>query len=210
MRNIKKNCLVFAAAVLISLSAPGAIAFADNSALANTQLAAVYENGQSYCNLSDFEHEVRVKLTDAQGNPLAGKKVEWKENSGEFYGLILKYNQTVTDSDGVAKNNITVMFPSFTKGKIITIDSAVSADFPGDTEYMASAGSVKVYRKLISSYKAGDGNMDGSVDALDLAALRMYLLGNKSAIINPSAVDMDNDRSLDAVDLALLKAILLR
>jgi hypothetical protein len=60
------------------------------------------------------------------------------------------------------------------------------------------------------SYKMGDANMDGGADALDLAALGMFLLNKKDVVIDTLAVDMNNDGKLDAIDFALLKASLLR
>lgn len=54
----------------------------------------------------------------------------------------------------------------------------------------------------------GDVNSDKSVDALDLAALKKYLLGG-SASIDVKAADTYKDGNIDAIDMATLKKFLL-
>lgn len=55
----------------------------------------------------------------------------------------------------------------------------------------------------------GDVNADGSVNALDAAALRDYLITKRSELPNWQAGDMNADGRLDACDLTLLKRSLL-
>ena len=55
----------------------------------------------------------------------------------------------------------------------------------------------------------GDANGDGSIDALDLAAVKMKLLGNNVSNWNEANADANNDGSVDALDLALIKKMLL-
>lgn len=54
----------------------------------------------------------------------------------------------------------------------------------------------------------GDANDDGKVDALDFAAVKMYLL-NSSTTINLKNADMNEDGAVDALDFAALKKVLL-
>ncbi|EGD45884.1 glycoside hydrolase family 9 [Ruminiclostridium papyrosolvens DSM 2782] len=54
----------------------------------------------------------------------------------------------------------------------------------------------------------GDVNSDKSVDALDLAAIKLYLLGGSSSI-DVKAADTYKDGTIDAIDLATLKKFLL-
>ncbi|QNU66059.1 cellulase family glycosylhydrolase [Ruminiclostridium herbifermentans] len=56
--------------------------------------------------------------------------------------------------------------------------------------------------------KYGDVNNDGDINALDIAALKMYLLGVNQSI-DLKAADVNVDNSVDAIDFALLKKYLL-
>ncbi|CUH93326.1 glycoside hydrolase family 9 protein [Herbinix luporum] len=55
----------------------------------------------------------------------------------------------------------------------------------------------------------GDVNGDGSIDALDFAALKRYLLTQDITAINYENSDMNSDGVVDAIDFALLKKLLL-
>ncbi|WP_242855742.1 dockerin type I repeat-containing protein [Ruminiclostridium josui] len=55
---------------------------------------------------------------------------------------------------------------------------------------------------------AGDINKDGNIDALDVALLKKYLLGN-ALEYDVSVADMNSDKNIDALDFALLKKTLL-
>ena len=56
----------------------------------------------------------------------------------------------------------------------------------------------------------GDLNMDKSIDALDLAAMKMHLLGSKPLTGDAlKAADMNSDGSVDAIDFAKLKMYML-
>ncbi len=56
--------------------------------------------------------------------------------------------------------------------------------------------------------KYGDVNSDGDINALDIAALKMYLLGVGQEI-DTKAADLNTDNSIDAIDFANLKRYLL-
>ncbi len=81
-------------------------------------------------------------------------------------------------------------------GKFIGLDHKINL---GRTGTHVGAG---------SEIQTGDVNSDGMVNALDLAVLKMYLLGG-SAAIDRSAADMNSDGSIDAIDMILLKQLLL-
>lgn len=58
--------------------------------------------------------------------------------------------------------------------------------------------------------KTGDLNLDGNIDALDLAAMKMHLLGSKILTGDAlKAADMNSDGSIDALDFAKLKMYML-
>jgi hypothetical protein len=56
----------------------------------------------------------------------------------------------------------------------------------------------------------GDINSDGSIDSIDLALLKMILLGNTVENANMLAADVNKDGGVDALDLAALKNYLLK
>lgn len=55
--------------------------------------------------------------------------------------------------------------------------------------------------------KYGDYNNDGSIDALDFSALKMYLM-NSERIYN-NVLDLNADNTVDAIDFAIMKQYLL-
>lgn len=56
--------------------------------------------------------------------------------------------------------------------------------------------------------KCGDINGDGSIDTIDFAAFKKYLLG-QSVTIKTEAADLDSDKAVTILDLAVLKKYLL-
>ncbi|QNU68702.1 endoglucanase [Ruminiclostridium herbifermentans] len=65
------------------------------------------------------------------------------------------------------------------------------------------------YKVEIPTFTKGDVNKDGSVDALDFAALKKALLSQSFNEIDTKAADMNEDGNIDAVDFANLKIFLL-
>lgn len=61
------------------------------------------------------------------------------------------------------------------------------------------------------TYVKGDINGDGIVNVLDFAALRQYLLGNKTDLTEEQlkAADVDDSGEINAIDLAFMKQVLL-
>ncbi len=63
---------------------------------------------------------------------------------------------------------------------------------------------------LVSAAKLyGDLNEDGSIDAIDFALMKGYLLGG-AELPNPSVADLDADGNINAIDFSLLKQYLLK
>ncbi len=56
----------------------------------------------------------------------------------------------------------------------------------------------------------GDVNEDNNIDALDLAAIKRYLLTQGDLLINTERADVNGDGSIDALDYALIKQYLLK
>lgn len=69
----------------------------------------------------------------------------------------------------------------------------------------ALAGTMKFFSNIVPPPQKGDLNNDKSVDALDLASFKKYLLTNDSTGINIANADMNSDNIIDAIDFALLK-----
>ena len=73
----------------------------------------------------------------------------------------------------------------------------------------ALAGAYKLFGGTMPDIKLGDCNGDGSVDAIDLATMKKYLLTQDAANIQLRSADMNTDGNIDAIDFALLKKALL-
>jgi hypothetical protein len=67
--------------------------------------------------------------------------------------------------------------------------------------------SFKIYTNS-SQEKYGDLNNDGTINTIDFAILKQYLLGMQIDI-NLQMADLDGDKSVTAMDLAVLKKYLL-
>jgi hypothetical protein len=171
------------------------------TAVSATTLVPVYPQGQTYFDISNGSAVAKVKLTDALGNPLKGAEIQW---SAKDTGISMYPSTSVTDSDGIATSNINIPLPD----SEITVDTYITAAYAGDTKTASSSCNAKVYGKIGSSYILGDVNSDKTVDAIDLAYLKKYLL-DSSFEINELAADINSDGSVDAIDLALLKKMLL-
>ena len=61
---------------------------------------------------------------------------------------------------------------------------------------------------IVDPVLLGDVNDDGNVDALDLAAMKRYLLGINPEI-NVTNSDMNSDGDINSIDFALLKSSVL-
>lgn len=85
--------------------------------------------------------------------------------------------------------------------------------FTADTPDFSAVGcndrmsSVKIYENS-SQGKYGDINDDGTVDTIDFALLKQYLLGTVTEI-NTNMADLDGDNAVTATDFAILKKYLL-
>ncbi len=78
--------------------------------------------------------------------------------------------------------------------------------FWAQSEFAVANG---VYATLfIDDILLGDVNGDKTVDAIDLAILKKYLLNSSTTIVTANA-DMNGDTAIDAIDYALLKKALL-
>ncbi|MHB8061885.1 MAG: glycoside hydrolase family 48 protein, partial [Ruminiclostridium sp.] len=73
--------------------------------------------------------------------------------------------------------------------------------FPNDTQAGWKPGETTVL--------LGDVNSDATVDAIDLAVLKKYLLDGSSVTIDTKNADMNSDSVVDSIDYAMLKIKLL-
>ena len=70
----------------------------------------------------------------------------------------------------------------------------------------------KLFTVVPSKYRLGDVNDDHSVDAIDMALLKKYLLNGLEELPHPEyriVADVNGDGNIDAIDLALVKSYLL-
>ncbi len=77
-----------------------------------------------------------------------------------------------------------------------------------DSSYNFSA----IITVVPAKYRLGDVNDDHTVDALDYALLKMYLLNETTVLPHPQykiIADVNGDKSIDAIDLAQVKLYLL-
>ncbi|RCX09107.1 endoglucanase [Anaerobacterium chartisolvens] len=170
-----------------------------------TDLAAVYPAGQTSFGISNRIAEVRVKLTDTSGAPIAGKTVKWQNGAM----LFVQKTASVTDASGTASAVYDVIIPPGDDNLEIIINEAVAASFEEDGAYLASGCNVNIYGKIQTEMKLGDVNMDGNVNSIDYALLKRYLLEGESVYIDKRLADMNADGIINSTDLILLKKKLL-
>jgi hypothetical protein len=79
--------------------------------------------------------------------------------------------------------------------------------FSGDSGYLFDINWFTFSTGNISG-KLGDLNSDGTIDVLDFAAMKKYILG-AGTLENPKLADLDASGAVDAIDYSLLKQYLL-
>ncbi len=84
--------------------------------------------------------------------------------------------------------------------------------FTGDSGYLFNINWWKFNGASISTVKYGDVDGSGSVDAIDFAQIKQYLLGASKDFTEDQikAADVDGSGTIDAIDFALVKQYLLR
>ncbi|PYG86539.1 dockerin type I repeat protein [Ruminiclostridium sufflavum DSM 19573] len=177
------------------------------STLAETILTPVYPDGKSYFDISQAYCTAKVKLTDASSNPLEGMQIQWSAKDSNP-GFDILHRSSSTDSEGIAAVDLVVPLPAVIEDYDATIDSYITASFAGNENMQSSSADGKVYGEIHTGFEQGDVNSDGSVDAIDFAVLKKYLLDN-TVQINFNAADMNIDGEIDSIDYALLKKKLL-
>lgn len=70
-------------------------------------------------------------------------------------------------------------------------------------------GEVNTVNLLNTSILLGDVNDNGSVDSIDFALMRMYLLGKRKSLPNEAAGDLDANGSVNSLDFAYMRKLLL-
>ena len=76
--------------------------------------------------------------------------------------------------------------------------------FTGDSGYLFNINWFKFSKASVVTEKIGDINNDGQIDALDLMALKKFILG-LDTIENTKLADLDANGEVNAIDFALLK-----
>lgn len=150
--------------------------------------------------------EIELILTAEEPEVLAHFATEYPiVSENRFYTPQWLYEHTTEE---YAEAGIT---PEQIAGKL-----AVYPEFPFTTE-AAIAFSDKLYSYVGSAaglvkwgFAAGDANLDGSVDVLDIVQLQRYLLKVESInYAQWSAGDLNGDNDVDVIDLGLLKRVIL-
>ncbi len=134
--------------------------------------------------------------------------------SSEDFKLTLQYTldgednySTVAEATGangewVQLANTSYTIPAGATNMLLYVETADSTtSFYIDEAIGAVDGTVISVEK---TFKLGDVNIDGTVDAEDLRALQDYVLG-KGAEINYETSDMNSDAVIDSFDIALLR-----
>ena len=76
----------------------------------------------------------------------------------------------------------------------------------------SSYRTASVFTVIASKYRLGDVNDDGSVDAIDMALLKKYLLNESDSLPHQDyrkVADVNGDGNIDSIDFALIKSYLL-
>lgn len=124
----------------------------------------------------------------------------------KFLFLCIGTNDNLSYSDGIANfcksNNIPITYFQIPgRGHDWTVWKPSLWNF----SQMACANG---FTEASVSGKLGDLNSDGSIDSLDLMAMKKHLLGAES-LGNPKLADLDASGTVDALDFSLLKQYLL-
>ncbi len=169
-----------------------------------TILTPVYPDGQTRFDISGRNTEIKVRLTDGAGNALTGKTIKWSSSDS----VNIASAESVTDASGIATVTANAVAPSDSGYTTVIIDEAVTASFAGDQSYLVSGCDVNVYAEIAGDIELGDVNSDGSINSMDYALLKRYLIDDTTEI-NTFAADMDSSGQINSLDLVLLKKKLL-
>jgi glucuronoarabinoxylan endo-1,4-beta-xylanase len=90
----------------------------------------------------------------------------------------------------------------------VAAGTAVNVTGGSFTTQLPAQSVITFVGEMGSTVKLGDIVPDGSIDALDMVALKKHLLGTET-LQNTAAADLDSSGAIDALDLALLKQYLL-
>lgn len=177
------------------------------TSVTKTILTPVYPEGKDYFDISQAYCEAKFKLIDAAGKPLKGMQIQWSSKETNP-GFDIQMRSSNTDSEGIATVNLAIPLPDTMLKYEVSVDSYITATFAGTDSLQAATSDGRVVGKFSTGFDLGDVNTDNSVDAIDFALLKKYLLDN-SVQIKFMLADMNGDGSIDSIDYALLKKKLL-
>jgi hypothetical protein len=177
------------------------------TSVTKTILTPVFPEGKDYFDISQAYCEAKFKLTDSAGKTLKGMQIQWSSKETNP-GFDIQMRSSNTDSEGIATVNLAIPLPDTMLKYEVNVDSYITATFAGTDSLQAAASDGRVVGKFSTGFDLGDVNTDKSVDAIDFALLKKYLL-DSSVEIKHMLADMNSDGSIDSIDYALLKKKLL-
>lgn len=174
-----------------------------------TDLSIYFEGPDSGTNLYVDDTAVKVygKTTFYQNTAFGGTAVTLNPGS---------YTTAQLSAAGISDNwASSIKVPEGYTVEIYDNDNFTGTkwSFTADNSNLTEAGcndsmsSVKIFLTG-SQVKYGDVNMDGTVDTIDFALLKQFLLG-ADVKIDSAAADLDGDKAVTAMDFAVLKQYLL-
>lgn len=128
------------------------------------------------------------------GGPNSGLQDPWVKGSGWKPGSRPAEKCFMDNIESWSTNEITINW---------------NAPLAWMSAYMDAEGP-KVGSGVINPVIYGDANKDGQVNALDYAALKVYLLTQNASAIDLQAADVNADGTVDAIDIALVKSYILQ
>ncbi len=209
----------------------------DDNGTSFTNIATATGSNSSWVQLSgNYTLNVTGTLTDLSiyfEGPDSGINMYVDDASVKVYGKTTFYQDTAFGGTGVSLNPGSYTTAQLTAAGIsdnwvssvkvpegYTVEIYDNDNFTGtkwsftaDNSNFIEAGcndkmsSVKIF-PTVSQVKHGDVNSDGTVDTLDYALLKQFLLG-ADVTIDSAAADLDGDEAVTAMDFAVLKKYLL-
>ncbi len=151
-----------------------------------------------------------IDLGKTVGKPVVLEEYGVYSNADSVYKT---WGDLMYKSSNVGEGGAGIMFWILTgiqdNGELYADYDGFRVTYPSTTADVITANAKLMNAKItISASKKGDANRDGNVDAIDFAALKMFLL-NSNVEIDKTGADMNEDGSIDAIDFALLKKALL-
>lgn len=189
----------------------------DNSIIKNKQgILCETESSYNFIYYNDFIDNIDLtdsKVKNAEDN---GSKNIWddREKLGNYWS---DYSGIDSDDDGIGDINYEISGTSKSVDELPVMKSMTvygrvfeGNNGEGDVNEKPTSGTVTTPTPTTNPSSKGDIIIDGNINSLDFATLRMYILGmqtlSKDQLNN---ADVNNDKEVNSIDFALLRKYLL-